>query len=281
MSFSAKTAGLSWKARNEGQFLRVKELMDEKHPFIHADELATKARAIIRQYGLRILPVTDENRKLLGKVSRRDIMAVSSSVSPIRVRGIMTQPKYVTTVEDEVVSTIRDMLRVDAWHAPVVNSPTEKTYTGVFGLEGFIEFSIKTSPEKLAREVSEIMTKNVLACSLHDEIDNVWRLMFEKRLAGLPVVKNGKIVGIVTQKDLLEKGVTMPTFESVKGRFRSSSKISMVMNTNVITVNPSVKAIQVAKVMISKDIGRVPVKDENGKLIGIVDREDIVRLLVK
>jgi CBS domain-containing protein len=42
-----------------------------------------------------------------------------------------------------------------------------------------------------------------------------------------------------------------------------------------------VKAIQVAKVMISKDIGRVPVKDENGKLIGIVDREDIVRLLVK
>jgi CBS domain-containing protein len=264
-----------------GDCLRVKEIMDEKHPFIHADELATKARAIIRQHGLRILPVTDENRKLLGKISRRDVMAISSSVSPIRVRGIMTQPRYMATVEDEVVSTIRDMLRADAWHAPVVTSSTDKNYMGVLGLESFIEFSIKTSPEKLAREVSEIMTKDVLACSPDDEIDNIWRLMLEKRLAGLPVVKNGKIVGIVTQKDLLERGVTLPTFESVKGRFKASSKISTVMNTNVITVNPSVKAIRVAKVMVSRDIGRVPVRNENGKLIGIVDREDIVRLLVK
>jgi CBS domain-containing protein len=264
-----------------GDCLRVKEIMDKKHPFIHADELATKARAIIRQHNLRILPVTDENRKLLGKLSRRDIMAISSSVSPIRVRGIMTQPRYIATTEDEVVSTIRNMLRVDSWHAPVVTSSTDKTYMGVLGLESFIEFSIKTSPEKLAREVSEIMTKNVLACSPDDEIDNIWRLMLEKRLAGLPVVKNGKIVGIVTQKDLLERGVTLPTFESLKGRFKASSKISMVMNTNIVTVKPSVKAIQVAKVMISKDIGRVPVKDENGKLIGIVDREDIAKLLVK
>ena len=261
--------------------MRVKEIMDGKHPFIHADELATKARAIIRQHGLRILPVTDDSRKLLGKVSRRDIMAISSSVSPIRVRGIMTQPKYVATVEEEVLPAIRGMLRVDAWHAPVVASSTDKAYMGVLGLESFIEFSIRTNPEKLAMEVSEIMTRNVVACSPDDEVDNIWRLMLEKRLAGLPVVKNGKIVGIVTQKDLLERGVTLPTFESAKGRFKSSSKISAVMNTNVIAVKPSVKAIRVAKVMISKDIGRVPVWGEDGKLIGIVDREDIVRLLIK
>ncbi|MEM2105158.1 MAG: CBS domain-containing protein [Candidatus Bathyarchaeia archaeon] len=261
--------------------MRVKEIMNGKHPFIHVDELATKARAIIRQYNLRILPVTDENKRLLGKVSRRDIMAISSSVSPIRVRGVMTQPRYVATVEEEVVTAIRSMLRVDAWHAPVVASSTDKEYMGVLGLESFIEFSIKTSPEKFAREVSEIMTRDVVACSPDDEVDNIWRLMLEKRLAGLPVVKNGKIVGIVTQKDLLERGVTLPTFESVKGRFKASSKISAVMNTNVIAVKPSVKAIRVAKVMVSKDIGRVPVKDEDGNLIGIVDREDIARLLIK
>lgn len=261
--------------------MRVKEIMDGKHPFIHADELATKARAVIRQYSLRILPVTDDNKKLLGKVSRRDIMAISSSVSPIRVRGIMTQPKYVATLEDEVLATIKGMLHVDAWHAPVVASATDSAYMGVLGLESFIEFSIRTSPEKFAKEVSEIMTRDVVACSPDDEIDNIWRLMLEKRLAGLPVVRNGKIIGIVTQKDLLDRGVTFPTFESAKGRFKASSKISAVMNTNVIAVKPTVKAIRVAKVMVSKDIGRVPVKDEEGKLIGIVDREDIVRLVIK
>jgi CBS domain-containing protein len=53
------------------------------------------------------------------------------------------------------------------------------------------------------------------------------------------------------------------------------------MKGNVIVVKPSVRAIRVAKVMVSKDIGRVPVEDEKGKLVGIVDREDVARLIVK
>jgi CBS domain-containing protein len=264
-----------------GGCLRVKEIMDEKHPFIHEHELATKARAMIRDFNLRILPVTDEKRKLLGKVSRRDVMTISSSVSPIRVKGIMTQPKHVATLEDDATSTIREMLRVDAWYAPVVSSHEENIYRGVLGLGNFIEPLIKTNPEKFLKEVSEVMTKKVLTCSPDDEVDNIWRLMHEKRLAGLPVVKNGKLVGIITQKDLLESGSILPTFESAKGRFRDSSKISSVMKTGVVTVKPSIKVIKVAKVMISKDIGRVPVQDEKGTLIGIVDREDVARLLIK
>lgn len=53
------------------------------------------------------------------------------------------------------------------------------------------------------------------------------------------------------------------------------------MKTEITAVKPSTKMIQVAKVMVSKDVGRVPVEDENGKLVGIVDREDIARLLAK
>ena len=264
-----------------GDCLRVKEIMDGKHPFIHKHELATKARAIIRDFGLRILPVTDENRKLLGKVSRRDVMAVSSSVSPIRVEGIMTPPKHVAALEDDAASTVGEMLRADAWYAPVVTSAEDRTYRGVLGLENFIEPLIKTNPEKLLKEVSEVMTTNVLACSPDDEVDNIWRLMREKRFAGLPVVKNDKLVGIVTQKNLLESGAMLPTFESAKGRFRASSKVSSIMKTEVMAVRPSTKVSDVARIMISKDIGRVPVKDDGGRLVGIVDREDVARLLIK
>lgn len=261
--------------------LRVKEIMDDKHPSIHKHELATKARALIRDFDLRILPVTDENGKLLGKVSRRDIMAISSSVSPIRVEGIMTPARHIAKVEDEAYSTIKQMLQVDVWYAPVVSSDSEKIYKGVLGLENFIEPLMKTNPEKFLKDVSEVMTKNVMACSPDDEVDNIWRLMREKRLAGLPVTKNGKLVGIVTQKDLLGSGAIFPAFESLKGRFRDSSKILSIMETNIMAVKSSVKLIKVARLMVSKDIGRVPVIDEGGKLIGIVDREDIVRLLIR
>jgi CBS domain-containing protein len=264
-----------------GDFLLVKEIMNEKHPFIYEDELATKARSIIRDSNLRILPVTNENKKLLGTVSRVDVMAISSSVSPIRVKGIMKDSRYMPTIEDDAFSAIKEMLRLDEWNVPVVNSPQEKIYRGVLGLENFIETIIKTSPEKLAKNVEEIMFKNVVVCSPEDEIDNIWRLMQTKSLAGLPVVKNNRLVGIVTQKDLLESRVILPTFESKKGRFRASSKVSSIMKTQVITVKPSIKVIRVAKVMVSMDIGRVPVVDEEGRLIGIVDREDVARLIVK
>jgi CBS domain-containing protein len=259
--------------------LRVKEIMDGKHPAIYTDDLATKARAVIRDFNLRILPVTNGDKKLLGKVSRRDVMTISSSKSSIQVKGIMTPARHVATVDDDVTSTVKTMLKVNVWCAPVVTSPQDGTYRGVLGLERFIEKQIETSPEKFAREVSEIMTKDVVTCSPEDEVEHIWRLMQERRFAGLPVVKNGKLVGIVTQKDLLESGAVLPTFESKKGRF--SPRISSVMQTNVVAVEPSVRAIRVAKVMVSKDIGRVPVKDKAGRLVGIVDREDVVRLAVK
>jgi CBS domain-containing protein len=253
--------------------------MDGKHPSIYSDELATKARAMIRDFNLRILPVTDGNKKLLGKVSRHDIMIISSSKSTIFVKGLMTPAKHVATVDDDVTSTVKTMLKVDVWCAPVVASPQDGTYQGVLGLERFIEKQIETNPEKFARDISEIMTTDVVTCSPDDGVEHIWRLMQERRFAGLPVVKNCKIVGIVTHKDLLQSGAFLPTFESAK--VRSSPKISSVMKTEVVAVEPSVKAIRVAKVMVSKDVGRVPVKDKDGKLIGIVDREDIVRLTVK
>lgn len=277
---SARTAKAnSLNLRSEIGLLQVKELMDAKHQSIYMDEPATKARALIRDFNLRILPVTNGDKKLLGKISRRDIMVISSSKSSMLVKGVMTPAKHVASVDDDVVSTVRAMLRMDMWCAPVVESLQDMTFKGVLGLESFIKKQIETNPEKYAKDVEEIMTREVVVCRPEDEVERIWRLMQDKRFAGLPVVKNGCLIGIVTHKDLLQSGVVLPTFESEKGRF--SPKISSVMKTNVVAVEPSVKAIRVAKVMVSKDVGRVPVKDKEGMLIGIVDREDIVKLTVK
>jgi tRNA nucleotidyltransferase (CCA-adding enzyme) len=173
------------------------------------------------------------------------------------------------------------MLKADEWWSPVVNSTQGSIYRGIFGLEYFLDSIIKTSPERLAKPVSEFMSQKPVACSPDDLIEKVWKLMREKSFAGLPVTEKGKLVGIITQKDLIRDSQTFPTFESEKGRFRGSPKVSSVMTTNVIAVLPSVKAIRVAKVMVQKNIGRVPVKDKEGKLIGVVDREDVARILIR
>jgi CBS domain-containing protein len=125
------------------------------------------------------------------------------------------------------------------------------------------------------------MCKDVVTCTPDDEVDNVWRLMQTKSFGGLPVVKKDKLVGIISQKDLLEHGTAFPTFESKKGRFRSSVKISSIMKTPALTVEPSATVANAAKIMVERNVGRIPVKDAKGRLVGIVDREDIVRLLIK
>ena len=85
-----------------GGCLRVREIMDGKHPFIYDDELATKARATIRDFTLRILSVVKENKKLVGIVSRGNVMTISSSISPISVKGIMTTPKQQSCQTDDL-----------------------------------------------------------------------------------------------------------------------------------------------------------------------------------
>jgi CBS domain-containing protein len=255
--------------------------MDPKHPITHASDPATKARALVRDFNLRILPVVDDNDSLQGIVSRHNLMTISSSVSPIQLKGIMTEPRYVASVENDAYSTVKQMIRLDEWCVPVVNSAQDKTYRGLLGLDDFVEAVIKTSPEKLAKPVSMIMSTNVICCSTDDEVDQVWRLMQEHSFSGVPIVKKDKLVGMVTHKDLLESGKFLPGFESKKGRFRASPKVSMVMKENVVAVMSAVKIIGVAKAMISKDIGHVPVTDEKGKLVGIVDHEEVVRLIVR
>jgi len=68
--------------------LRVREIMDRRHPFIYEDKLATKARATIRDFTLRILPVVNENRRLLDIVSRGNVMTFSCSVMKASVNAV-------------------------------------------------------------------------------------------------------------------------------------------------------------------------------------------------
>ena len=258
----------------------VQDIMVQSYPILYEDELATKARAVLRSRGLRVIPIVDGHKRLVGMISRGDVMAITSSISPIRVRGIMSTPKFVATINMDAFHAGREMIRSDEWYIPVVKSSQDYTYRGVLGLEDFIAAFLKKDTAKLSRSLSEITSTNLVTCSPEDEIDNVWRLMREQSFAGLPVVKGKKVVGIVTQKNLLDSGVIFPVFEAKRGRFRAPSKISSVMKTLVISLRPTATIREAAELMLEKNIGRVPIVDEKDRIIGIVDREDVVKALL-
>ena len=254
--------------------------MDKSYPSLYADELATKARAILRETGIRILPIIDDEHRLIGIITRSDLMTITSSVSPIRVQGIMSQPKFTAILDMPVEKAVRQMLKLDEWYSPVVKSRQERFYMGVLGLEHYISAIINRGVEALFKPLSGIMSTNVVTCSPEDEIDNVWRLMREKSFAGLPVVKKGRIVGIITQKDLLDSGAAFPGFEAKRGRFKTPPKVASIMRVPVHTLKPNSLVREAAKLIVEKNIGRIPIVNDKGELVGIVDREDVVKAIL-
>ncbi|MFQ6096072.1 MAG: HPP family protein, partial [Candidatus Bathyarchaeia archaeon] len=199
----------------------VQEIMDRSYPILYEDELATKARATLRSRGLRVLPIVDDQKRVVGMVSRGDVMTITSSVSPIRVKGVMSTPRFVAPVGMDAFYAGREMIRFDEWYVPVVKSSQDYAYMGVLGLEGFIGAFLRRGVAKLSRVLSRIMSTEPVTCSPDDEVDNVWHLMRERAFAGLPVVKSGRVVGMVTQKNLLDSGVIFPVFEARRGRFKA------------------------------------------------------------
>jgi len=261
--------------------LRVQDVMDRNHPFIYVDELASKARAVLRERGLRVLPVLDENKRVVGMVSRSDVMSITSSVSAIRVKGIMSTHPYVATPDMDIVQVLQEMIRLNEWYVPVVKSSQDLSYVGVLGLEHFILRALERDVARLSSPLSTVMSTQLFTCSPHDETDNIWQQMKQRSFAACPVVDKGKPVGIITQQNLLESGALLPGFEAQKGRFKKPTKISSIMKTPVVSLKLTDTVKDAAVLMLEKNIGRVPIVDDKGFLVGIVDREDVVKTLIK
>lgn len=116
--------------------------------------------------------------------------------------------------------------------------------------------------------VRDIMTRNVVSVSPSMSVENLVKFMFEKKHMGYPVMEGDSLKGIVTFTDIQR----VPYIE------RPVAQVSDIMTRDVIAVSPDAQASDVLKLVSSKNIGRVVVID-NGSVVGILSRTDLVRVL--
>jgi CBS domain-containing protein len=151
---------------------------------------------------------------------------------------------------------------------------------------------MKMTTPILARD---IMTVDVITVKADEDLEKVSRLLLKHRISGLPVVDDGgKVVGIISEGDLLVKGkeVEVPSHSVVLGaviyldslkRFYDELKrvfalsVGELMTKKVYTVRPEATRAELSSLMADKGINRIPVVDENNKLVGIVTRQDIIK----
>ena len=131
--------------------------------------------------------------------------------------------------------------------------------------------------------VSKWMTPNVITIDRNESLGTALRLMREHRIRRLPVVSKGKLVGIVSDRDLkgaLPSQATSLDVWELHGLI-DRMKISDIMTKKVITTTPDSTIERVALTMMEKKIEGLPVLDTAGNLVGIITEGDVFRALTE
>lgn len=134
--------------------------------------------------------------------------------------------------------------------------------------------------------VAELMTSKVFTVEPHDLIDRVFFLIHYEKIRHLPVVEKGKLVGIVSDRDLykaLGPKSNSNAIESSKDNSQLhvvSQKVQHIMHRGVYTVTPETMASEAAAMMAEHRIGALPVVEKD-KLVGILSATDILRVFAK
>lgn len=255
-------------------------MADEKVPYVLPEENALKARELIREYGKRMLPVINNvsERKVVGVITRLNLLNVTSTKTNLLVRDIMERDFAKLNHSLDVVTALEYLLKNDEWYGVVVDDINR--IKGIIGLENFIQFFYKKFADKLTNSIKEVYTKDVIHLYEQDELSKAWYLMLKHKFAGFPVVKaDMRIVGSLTQYDLIKKGYTRLQLESQSGPRKIFVKDAMKFPPIYIYEDATMK--DAIELMLNKDIGRIFVADNQKKIRGIIDRQDVISFLIK
>lgn len=116
------------------------------------------------------------------------------------------------------------------------------------------------------RTLREIMTTDVNYVTPEDNVYEVARLMKEHNIGMVPVVENGVLKGILTDRDIVIRGIAEKN--------PNSSAVSEIMTQNPVYGTPDMSVHEAAQIMANAQIRRLPVV-ENNQLVGVVSLGDI------
>ncbi|NBK25486.1 MAG: CBS domain-containing protein [Spirochaetia bacterium] len=111
--------------------------------------------------------------------------------------------------------------------------------------------------------VRDVMVRDVASVSIPGSRDDVLKTLQDHKVSGVPVIKKGEVVGMITRTDLL--------------RNRDEDQTALLMSRDPVVISPDKSIVEASRLLIKHDIRRLPVV-EGKKLVGIITVADIVRV---
>ncbi|MFD9822944.1 CBS domain-containing protein [Streptomyces violascens] len=146
-------------------------------------------------------------------------------------------------------------------------------------------------------KTGSVMTGDVVKATSDTPFKEVARLLAEHHISGLPVVDDDeKVIGVISETDLLAHEASLPEPHRKARRFRlprmsrtgrrfqakaDARTAGQLMSTPAITVSAENTIAEAARVMVANRVERLPVTDEESRLVGIVTRRDLLGIFLR
>src|SRR5215213_4578631 len=121
----------------------------------------------------------------------------------------------------------------------------------------------------MAQTIRELMTENPRTVSPGDTIQDAAKIMRDEDTGVVPITDGDTVVGVITDRDIAIRAVA-------EGR-DGSTAVREVASKDIVTIDPQQNLDEALRLMAQHQIRRLPVVEEDGRLIGIVSQADVAR----
>jgi CBS domain-containing protein len=122
----------------------------------------------------------------------------------------------------------------------------------------------------MGKSVRESMTSNPCSIDADKPVAHAARMMKEEDVGFAPIVEGDRLIGTLTDRDIVIKVIA-------EGKDPETISVREIASTHVVTVDPQQELDEALRLMAQHQVRRVPVVEEDGKLVGVVAQADVAR----
>jgi CBS domain-containing protein len=257
--------------------MKVKEVMTKDIISVDKDENLKHVLHLMKKHEITKIPVLEE-KKLVGLVTDN---IIAYKLGSIRKKGVPPSRLHASSVTDKNIecvnpeTDVKKILEKVGEPGPTMLCVTENT-----NLLGVITKADLLPLVKSKKQVKEIANKKIITISSNDRVIHARRIMVDKNIARLPVLKDGKLVGIISDNEIAFALANLKSSFPLGRQKHQLEELHVedVMKKPAIWTKPNVSASEAASIMIKNNLGMLPLV-ENDKIVGIISRTDLLKTI--
>jgi CBS domain-containing protein len=255
--------------------MKIKEIMTTEVISVDKDEDLKHILSLMKKHNITKIPVVDD-KKFLGIVTDNTI---SYKLGSFRKRSISTSRLYASSVIEKDVTTLSEdtdvtkILKMVGKQGPTMLPVVEEGKLLGVVTKADLLFLVNSS-----QPLNTIMQRKIHQVSPDDRVVHARRIMIDENVARLPVVEEGKLLGIISDIEIAFAFASLKKSISIGRQKHKLEELTVgsVMKSPVLSTTRTVTIEEAAKVMIDNSIGSLPVVDDE-EMVGMVTRTDLLK----